>query len=1032
MSAGTRLGLDEGRLTEAQEAVVNHDGGPLLVLGSAGTGKTRALEQRYLRLASQPGLAPHRVLFLCSNRRYSLEAKDRLFAALDCDAVVDVPVYTWHALSHHLVSRYYPALGYREPPLLMTAPEQWGRVRELLEAQQPLDWPVWGARLRDRAFVDEVADFCLRVTQRLMDAGDLEALAAPGGHPRPEWQEVARFYDVYQRSLLRDARLDYAGLIAAAVRMLAADADLRATLRRRFPQVLVDDGEEMSRAQRELLRLLEPSQVTVAANPDAGIEAFRGAEPEWVLGFERWFSTDAYGATQGLPDVAGEARLERPRRIVLEENHRLGAGALAAAEGLARHNDPVTAWRSGVAAQHETAIEARIYSAPAEEVDQIARELRRLHVFEGVAWEEMAVLLSQPAFLLGSLERALTRWEVPHRTLVGDRPLSAEPAIACFVDLANYALRREGWQGALPALLTGPLVGLGYTGRRQLEREAWQAGQPLVELVENGAGVPALDELRRLRDLVVECAGDAEDCFWRVYNSAPFYEALRQAAAEDPAGEAASHLDAVAAFTRSLGRFVERRRGLASIGDYLNEVTRADFGADPWLPPTGADRLPSGRGVAILSFHGAKGREWDTVIVAGCLDAWIPKGRRAQGLFDPLALEIDEPVGREVEAMAGDRRTFYVAATRARRRTIFTVSAGGAGRGRPTRFLGELGLEPVAPAPADLPPLTETEQRARLRRLLESNASPEEHVAALLALAELPGCDPGRWYGRWDWTEGLIPVEEAELKTSYSRLSIYDNCGLQYLMTSVLGLDPTSTHSMKFGTWMHALFEAVHRGTITTPYQALSEYRRMFSDDVFPNLTIARQFRRDGERMLETFWNWERPANAVRVEQWFNIPFFGTQLRGRIDRVDQIGHNLKLTDYKTAKWAASLEEAQRSLQLAIYHLAAREDPELKELGKPVAARLVYPGATFSDGKPIERVQNADQAEAVLQRLPGLISGILKEDFAPSPEADCMWCAVKTLCPLWPQGAELDVAQPPVAPAPARSEVAGPGTVEVPS
>ncbi|MGH2718034.1 MAG: ATP-dependent helicase [Actinomycetota bacterium] len=1000
MSIGTRAGRAEAPLTEAQEAVVHHDGGPLLVLGSAGTGKTRAMEERYLRLSSLPGLAPHRVLFLCSNRRYSLEAKDRLFAALDCDAVVDVPVYTWHALSHHLVSRYYPALGYREPPLLMTAPEQWGRVRELLEAQQPLDWPVWGPRLHDRAFVDEVADFCLRVTQRLMDPGDLEALAAH----RPEWQEVARFYEVYQRSLLRDARLDYAGLIAAAVRMLSGDPELRATLRRRFPQVLVDEGEEMSRAQRELLRLLEPSHLAVAADPDAGIEAFRGAEPDWVHGFEQWFSADGYGQ----PGV----RLQT-RRIVLEENHRLGSPAIEAAEGLAGHNDPVAAWRPGVPAAHGTAIEARSYSAPAEEVDQIARELRRLHVFEGVAWEEMAVLISQPAFLLGSLQRALTRWEVPHRTLVGDRPLGAEPAVACFIELANVALRREGWQGLLPAVLTGPLVGLGYTERRQLERAAWQAGQPLVDLVESATGSPALDELRRLRDLVVEYASDAEDCFWQVYHTAPFYQGLREAAAADPDGEADAHLEAVAAFTRSLGRFVERRRGLASIGDYLNEVTRADFGADPWLPPAGGGG-PAGQGVAILSFHGAKGREWDTVIVAGCLDAWIPKGRRAQGLFDPLALEIDEPVGREVEAMAGDRRTFYVAATRARRRAIFTASTAGAGRGRPTRFLGELGIEPVVAAGADLPPLTETEQRARLRRLLEQEAPPEEHVAALLALAELPGCDPQRWYGRWGWTEGLVPVEERELKTSYSRLSIYDNCGLQYLLTSVLGLDPSSTHSMKFGTWMHALFEAVHRGDITTPYQALTEYRRLFSDDVFPNLTIARQFRRDGERMLETFWNWERPANAVRVEQWFNIPFLGTQLRGRIDRVDQIGANLKLTDYKTAKWAATLDEAQHSLQLAIYHLAAREDPELRALGKPVAARLVYPGATFSDGKPIERVQNADQADAVLQRLPDLIHGILGEDFSPSPEADCMWCAVKTLCPLWPQGSELDVAQPDLA------------------
>jgi superfamily I DNA/RNA helicase/RecB family exonuclease len=970
-------------LSPAQQAVVDHDGGPLLVLGGAGTGKTRALEARYLRLAACPDLAPHRVLFLCSNRRYSLEARDRLFGALACEAVVDVPVYTWHALCYHLVSRHYPALGYREPPVLLTGAEQWGKVRELLAAQQPLDWPVWGDRLRDRAFVDEVADFCLRVTQRLMSPSDLDAVA----QHRPEWEEVARFYEVYRRAMLREARLDYAGLIAAAVRMLGSDDDLRARLRRRFPHVLVDEGEEMSRAQRELLGLLEPGHVTVAADPDAGIEAFRGAEPEWVFGFERWF---------------GPAR-----RIVLEQNHRLGLPLLPAAEALAGHNDPVVAWRPATPAGHGTEIEARLYASPAEEVDQIARELRRLHVFEGVPWEAMAVLLSQPGFLLGSLQRALTRWEVPYRPLVGNRPLAAEPPVACFLDLAAYALREEAWQQLLPAVLTGPLVGLGYTGRRRLERAAWQAGQPLAELIETATEPPELERLRRLRDLVVDFAGDAEECFWQVYAAAPLYQELRERAVAEPEGDAAAQLEAVAAFARALSRFVERRHGVATIRDYLTEAARADFGGDPWLPPP-----QGGGGVAILSFHAAKGGEWDTVVVAGCLDAWIPKGRRAQGLFDPLALEIAEPTDREVEAMAGDRRTFYVAATRARHRVLFTVSAGASGRGRPSRFLGELGAEPQPAATVELPPLTEVEQRARLRRVLEHpETAPEEQVAALLALAELPGCDPGRWYGRWGWTEGRVPVEDGELHTSYSRLSIYDNCGLQYLLASVLGLDPSSTHSMKFGTWMHALFEAVHKGDITTPAELLAEYRSLFSDAAFPNLTIARQFRRDGERMLEAFWTYERPQNAVRVEQWFNIPFDGARLRGRIDRVDQIGANLKLTDYKTAKWAAGPDEAQRSLQLAIYHLAAREDPELRELGKPVAARLVYPGATFADGKPIERVQNAEQADAVLTRLPGLIAGILAEDFSPSPEADCLWCAVKTLCPLWPQGAELDISPP---------------------
>ena len=971
-------------LTAAQEEVVRHDGGPLLVLGGPGTGKTRALEERYLRLAGEPGLAPHRILFLCTTRRYSVEGRERLFTALDRPAVVDVPIYTWHALAHHLVSRYYPVLRiYREPPVLLTAAEQWGQVRELLAAEHPLDWQVWGDRLRDRAFVDEVADFCLRVSQRLLGPEDLEAIASH----QPDWGDVVRFYRKYQAALERQCRVDYAGLIAAAVQMLRQDGSLRDALRRRFPHVLVDEGEEMSRAQQELLRLVAATEVAVAADPDSGIEAFRGGEPEWVLGFERWFGPTTH--------------------VRLSEGRRIGLPLLAATAGLLARNDPDAARPAEEPAPHGTAFEARAYGSPSDEVDQIARELRRLHLFEGVAWDRMAVLISQPGYLLASLERALTRWEVPYRPLVRDRPLGAEPAVACFLQLALVALEEEGWQGALPGLLTSPLGGLGYTARRRLERQSWQTGRPLADLVESADDPPELPMLRRLRDLVREFAGDAAECFWQVYSTAPYYTVLQAAAAADPGGEAALQVEALVAFAHALERFMERRRGVAGIRDYLNEAARADFGGDPWLPPPpgSVDR------VALLSFHAAKGREWDIVVVAGCLDAWMPKGQRAQGLFDPLALEIADPAHREVEAIAADRRTFYVAATRARRRVLFTFSAAGAGRGRPSRFLAELGLEAQPVAPEDLPALTVPEQRARLRRVLQGGGPPEAHVAALLALAELPGTDPGRWYGRWGWTEGEVPIEEGVLKTSYSRLGIYDNCGLEYLLTSVLGLDPSSTHSMKFGTWLHAVFEGYHEQRLTTPADLMAEYRRLFDETAFPNRTIARQFRRDGEKMLETFWRYETQHKVVAVEQWFEIDFQGSVLRGRIDRVDQIGTNLKLTDYKTAKWAAGVEEAQRSLQLAIYHHAARVLPELQALGTPVAARLVYPGATYSDGKPIERIQNAEQADVVLARLPGLIEGIRAEAFAPSPEADCTWCAVKALCPLWPQGQELQGARP---------------------
>lgn len=966
-------------LDEAQCRVVEHRGGPALVLGGPGTGKTHVLEQRYLRLTEAERMAPHQILLLCSNRAYAVEARDRLVWALPHMATVEVPVYTWHALAYHLVTRYHPALGYREPPVLLTGPEQWGVVRELLAGEHPLDWPLWGDRLRDRAFVDEIADVCLRAEQRLMGPEDLEDLA----RHRPEWAEVLRFYSRYLEYLKAESRLDYAGLIASAVRLLEGDEGVRQALHQRFPHVLVDDGQELSRAQRELLRRLETRHLVLAADPDSGIEMFRGAEPDWVFGFESLFGPH--------------------ETLTLDSSYRLGAPLRDAVTRLIQHNGPAPTGPCGPAA-HETQFECRMFSSTAEEIEAVARELRHLHLIDGVPWTEMAVLISQPASLLNSLRQALHRWDVPYLPPPAEGSLAAEPAVGCFLDLVRAALRLGDWEKHLPTLLTCPLIGLDYSQRRRLERLAWQQRRTLAEVVEQ-AGESA--EFRKLRDIVLARQARADECFWEVYCASVYYQGLVASSRSDPSHPSNLAVDALVAFGHALGRFVERRHGEGTILEYLQEAARADFGADPWLPPTRGARTD---GVALLSFHAARGQEWHTVVVMGCLDAWMPKGRRARGLFDPFVLETVDAAEREVEAIADDRRTFYVAATRARARTLFTASPGPSGRGQPSRFLTELaGGPPVEVAGGEFPPITPGELRGRLRSTLETKqARAWEKVAALIALSELPGTDPTGWYGRWEWTEGKLPLAaRGQFTTSYSRLGVYDNCPLQYVLQSVLGLDPTSTPAMKFGTWMHGLFQAVHEGRITDPQTLIATYRAQFDERVFPNTTIARQYQRDGEKMLRTFWDHRSlPDRTVKTEHSFGFAYEGAVLRGRIDRIERVGKNLRLTDYKTTKWPARYQDAQESLQLAIYQLAARRDEELRALGRPLDARLVYPGASRAGGEPSERVQNAAQADKVLEKLPRLIDDVLQERFHPSPTADCDWCLMKPLCPLWPQGREL--------------------------
>jgi superfamily I DNA/RNA helicase/RecB family exonuclease len=959
-------------ITAAQAA--GHLGSPLLVLGGPGTGKTTFLENRFLRLAGT--VAPHRVLLLCGSRRYAVEARERLSRALPQQALVEVPVYTWHALAWHLVARHYPLLGYRQMPVLLTGTEQWGTVRELLDGENPADWPEWGSRLPDRAFADEVADFCLRARQ-LRSPDELAGLEGV----RPDWSEVIRFYGRYRELLKASSRLDYAELIAAAVRLVAEQEDVRNALADRFQHVLVDDGQDLSLLHVELLRRLENLNLVVAADPDTGVETFRGAVPDWVFGFESHFGPSAC--------------------TVLGDGRRLGEPLAAAARQLIRRNEPESAHRLSDPAPHSTSFECRIYRSAAQEVEAIARRLRSLHLVDRVAWSDMAVLLSQPRFLLAPLERALEQYEVPYRPMGGDRPLPSDPAVRCFLDLVRVALRIGNTERLTSEVLTGPVIGLDLVTRRRLEREAWRDRQSLESVV---ARAPETAELRRLVALVVRHQGRADECFWQVYSTASYYRALEAEALADPESPANATVDSLVALSNSLGRFVQRRGGEASVEQYLNEAARADFGADPWLAPGAGSS-----GVEILTYHSAKGREWDTVIVAGCLDIWIPKGRRAQGLFDPHSLQTPQVSQRELEAISEDRRTFFLAATRARSRVIFTVSPSAGGRARPSRFLYELaGTGPEVQAAGELMPVTTAELKAQLRRILASDqSSPGARAAALLALSDVPGTDPLKWYGHLPWTDGDTSlVDERGLRTSYSRLGVFENCGLQYLLQSVLGLDAVSTYSMKFGTWIHHLFQAAHEGRITDATSLLTEYDRFFDESIFPNTTISRQFRRDGEKMLRVFWEHEAGAKPVKAEHAFEFQHAGALLRGRIDRVDKIGKTLKLTDYKTAKWTPSSLQARKSLQLAIYHLAARVDPELSELGKPEVARLVYPGAFWPDGRYKELSQTADQADEVLEKLPEMIAGVAAEEFNPTPDADCYFCKMKPLCPLWPEGREV--------------------------
>src|SRR5918995_3824611 len=1040
--------------------------GNVVVLGGPGSGKTALLEATMHHLLARPGGTAR---FLTSSRQAAVASTERLLGALNGASGGELGCVTWYAFARGLVTSHADLLDYRGEPRPLSGPEQWSLVRSLLSLDQTeVDWGPLAPLVDTRAFTDELAELVLACERRLVDPGELLERARTEG--RPSWVPVAAFLRLYGEHLALQDSVDQAGLILQAGDLLEDRPDILQATVAQVGTVLVDEAQELDPAQRRLLTLLAEggARAVLAGDPAGTTEAFRGASPGALPAWAR-----RLGASVVL--------LERSRRLGgpgLDAVRRLqaaGPGPVIALTGggtttveAARYPGPaeeaeanarllrVAHERDGVPYGRMAVLlpSTRRLSAPtrralerfgvpyrlgagerqlvAEPVVGHVLDLFRLALDPARADELLPSLLTSP---LGGLDPGELR-SLRRAALLADRSLadhararavpppppdpSADPAGPEDAP-APEPTATAGVVGEAPAPEpTGTAAGDGDPQGPEAEGgEAVgpaRSGSALVLDPGLVARVEALCDLVEGAEVWVREL-DADACFWEVWRAAPAFSELILRAEVDPTdADVQRQLDALTAFSRALSLFVDGRPG-ASMRTYLDVVERADFASDPWLAPA----MARNDAVAVLSVNAAKGQEFDLVIVAGCLEGALPSTAHPQGLFEAWRLDGDPgPVARAEALLDAERRRFTLAASRARDRVVFTASRVD-GRGEPSRFLRELGLELAADPPApDAAPLGSLEAAGTLRRVAGDRDRPAaERLAAATTLAAIPGVDPATWWWRRDYTVDPEPIAaEGRLRTSYSRIGTYEDCHLRYFFGSVAGLDDRSSYQMAFGRLMHTIFELAAKGEIANePDDLKAAYRQRFNPAWFPSRAIAYQYWRDGMGMLELWHRGEADAarRALRFEVGFEMEVGDHLVRGRIDRVDRgPDDGIILLDYKTARYPASEEDAERSLQLAIYYLAALRDPELAALGRPVEMQLVYP-ARVMHGRftRVSQHPGPDYASQVERRLLALLDGAAAESFDPDPHADCRMCAFKPICPMWPQGEEfLAPAHPP--------------------
>ncbi|MFF4317591.1 UvrD-helicase domain-containing protein [Streptomyces sp. NPDC001568] len=433
-------------LDAAQRAVVDHTGGPLLVLAGPGTGKTTTLVEAAAARV-EAGTDPARILILTFSRKAAVELRDR--AALRLGGARAPQATTFHSFCYGLVRAHQDHELFADPLRLLSGPEQDVMVRTLLEGQRRLRSIRWPddlrAALTTRGFADEVRAVLARARELGLGPTALDSFATRLG--RPDWKAAAAFLSEYLDVLDLQGALDYAELLHRAV-LLAEGTPALASA---YDVILVDEYQDTDASQLRLLRALNGPAGTLVAfgDPDQSIYAFRGADINNVLDFESAFPGAAVRALT-VGRRSGSALLTATRLLTTRMPvPRLPSAAVKAHRAL----QPV---REG------GRVEVYTYPTAGSELDNIADVLRRAHLEDGVPWQDMAVLVRAGGRTLPAMRRALIAAGVPAETDASATALRHEPAVAPLLTALRLAATAATTPS--PAAAGGADPDLGATG----------------------------------------------------------------------------------------------------------------------------------------------------------------------------------------------------------------------------------------------------------------------------------------------------------------------------------------------------------------------------------------------------------------------------------------------------------------------------------------------------------------------------------------------------------------------------------------
>lgn len=340
--------------SKEQKSAIHFKDGPALVLAGPGSGKTTVIVNRIISLIKEHSVSPSSILVITFTKAAAKSMRQR-FLSLTGESYVSVTFGTFHAVFFSMLRHAY---NYSAGSIIK-ADIQYNYIRNAAMGFE-LEYPD------ENEMVTGIISEISRVKSNRLCIDTYEAVSCPAATFR-------LIYKKYENMLISRRMIDYDDMIIMCYELLSKRADYRKAWQDKYKYILVDEFQDINKAQYDTIKLIAGKQANlfVVGDDDQSIYAFRGSKPDIMLGL----STEYRDIVQ----------------MYLNTNYRCSSEIVAGARSLIEYNKVRFAKDIRSCGMCSGRIKVCKMADIEEEALYLSKEVREL-IADGIKPEEIAVI----------------------------------------------------------------------------------------------------------------------------------------------------------------------------------------------------------------------------------------------------------------------------------------------------------------------------------------------------------------------------------------------------------------------------------------------------------------------------------------------------------------------------------------------------------------------------------------------------------------------------------------------------------------